>query len=88
MGIEEYELRPDALVVLRVAAHSPASRANLEAGDAIVAVGERAISDLTQAEAASALSMAAQRQSQLTVRNANGDERTVDLDRHFVWQTM
>lgn len=88
VGIEEYELRPDALLVLRVAAYSPASRANVEAGDAIVAIGERTISDMTQAEAASALSMAAQRQTQLIVRGANGTERAVDLDRHFVWQTM
>lgn len=88
VGIAQYELRPDALIVLEVAAHSPASRADLEPGDAIVALGDRRVSAMTRAEAASALSMASQRGTALTVRDASGEERTVDLDRNFVWQTM
>jgi len=88
VGIEQYEVRPDALVVLRVASHSPASRANLAPGDAILAIGDRRVSAMSEAEAASALSMASQRETPLTVRGPNGQERTVDLDRDFVWQTM
>jgi hypothetical protein len=88
VGIEQYEVRPDALVVMRVATHSPASRARLVPGDAILAIGDRQVSAMTDAEAASALSMASQRQSALTVRGANGREREVQLDRDFLWQTM
>lgn len=87
-GIAEYEVRPDALVVSRVLPYSPAQRAGLEPGDAIVAIGERRVSAMNDAEAASALSMASNRQSALTVRGANGRERTVELDRNFVWLTM
>lgn len=88
VGIEQYEVRPDALVVLRVATHSPASRAALAPGDAIVAIGERRVAAMTDAEAASALSMASQRQTPLVVRGADGREREVALDRDFLWQTM
>lgn len=87
-GIAEYEVRPDALVVQRVLPYSPAQRAGLEPGDAIVAIGDRRVSAMNEAQAASALSMAPHRQTQLTVRGANGRERTVDLDRDFVWLTM
>lgn len=87
-GIAEYEVRPDALVVLRVLSYSPAQRAGLQPGDAVVAIGETRVSAMNDAQAASALSMASHRQSQLTVRNAAGRERTVQLDRDFVWLTM
>ncbi|MCZ7686619.1 MAG: PDZ domain-containing protein [Sandaracinaceae bacterium] len=87
-GIAEYEVRPDALVVLRVLSYSPAQRAGLQPGDAVVAIGETRVSAMNAAQAASALSMASHRQSQLTVRNAAGRERTVQLDRDFVWLTM
>jgi hypothetical protein len=88
VGIEEYEVRPDALVVARVLAQSPAGRAGIEAGDAIVAIGEQRVSALNDAQAASALSMAANRHTSLTVRNAAGRESQVDLDRGYVWLTM
>lgn len=88
VGIEEYELRPDELRILRVAAYSPASRANLAPGDAIVAIGERRVSAMSDVQAASALSMASQRGEFLTVRGPDGRERTVELDRDFVWQSM
>ncbi|HEY8428777.1 MAG TPA: PDZ domain-containing protein [Sandaracinaceae bacterium] len=87
-GIEEYEMRPDALVVIRVLAYSPAQRAGLESGDAIVAIDDRRIADMESSQAASALSMASHRRSRLTVRGADGRERTVQLDRDFVWLTM
>lgn len=87
-GIEEYEMRPDALVVIRVIAYSPAQRAGIEPGDSIVAIGDRRISQMSGAEAASALSMASHRRSELTIRGADGRERSVQLDRDFVWLTM
>jgi membrane-associated protease RseP (regulator of RpoE activity) len=87
-GIAEYEVRPDALVVLRVLAYSPAARAGLVVGDAIVGIGERRVSAMSDGEAASALSMSAHRDTRLIVRGADGRERTVELDRGFVWLTM
>lgn len=88
VGIEEYELRPDALVVMRVMPHSPAARAGLEPGDRIVRIGERSVSSMNGAEAASELSMAVSRHHTLGVIGADGRERSVDLDRGFVWVCM
>lgn len=88
VGIEEYEVRPGELVVQRVLPFSPAGRAGIEAGDRIVGIGDQRVADLNEAQAASALSMAANRQSQLTVKDADGRERQVDLDRGYVWLAM
>lgn len=88
VGIEEYEVRPGELMVERVLPYSPAARAGIERGDAIVGIGEQRVSAMNDAQAASALSMAGNRHSTLTVRNAAGRERQVDLDRGFVWLTM
>ncbi len=88
VGLAEYELQPGALVVVRVLAYSPAARAGLSPGDAIVAIGDRRVSTMSDGEAASALSMASQRDTQVTVRGSDGRERTVELDRGFVWLTM
>lgn len=88
LGIEEYELRGDNLFVLRVIEHSPAGRAGIAAGDAIVAIGDRTVEDLGEAGAASALSMAADRQASLRVRKSDGGEEVVEVDRGYVWLTM
>lgn len=88
LGIDEYEVRPDSLSVIRVLPYSPAARANIEAGDRIVAVGDQRVSALSDAQAASALSMSITRHDQLTVVRGTGDERVIDLDRGFVWLTM
>ncbi|MCA9604559.1 MAG: PDZ domain-containing protein [Myxococcales bacterium] len=88
VGIEEYEVRPDELVVVRVQPSSPASRADLVPGDRIVAVGDQRISALNDAQAASALSMAQTRRRTLTVIGADQRERQVELDQGFVWLTM
>jgi hypothetical protein len=87
VGIDEYELRPDMLVVLRVLPHSPAARAGLEAGDQIIRIGDRAVSSMSASEAASELSMSVSRHHELGVRR-NGAERAVELDRGFVWVCM
>ncbi len=88
VGIADYELRPDALVIGQVLPYSPADRAELHPGDAIVAIGDRRVSSMNAAQAASALSMAAHRETALTVRDARGEERQVELDRGFVWLVM
>lgn len=88
VGLSEYEVQPDALVVLAVVPHSPAERAGIEPGEAIVAIGERRVSEMNPAEASSALSMASQRSTQITLRSVSGRERAVELDRGFVWLTM
>lgn len=88
VGIGQYELRPDQLYVVEVLPHSPAARAGIEPGDAIVAIGERRVADMSDGEAATALSMAVSRNQPLTVRRGEGAEREVELDRGFVWLTM
>jgi hypothetical protein len=88
VGISSYEIRPGALHVLEVMQYSPAERAGIEAGDQIVRIGDRAVSEMNGQQAASALSMCAHRDTALTVRSSAGQERTVDLDRGFVWLTQ
>ncbi|MDX2089611.1 MAG: PDZ domain-containing protein [Kofleriaceae bacterium] len=88
VGISLYELRGDALVVVEVETHSPAGRAGLAPGDAIVAIGGETVSDLGPQGAPGALSMAAQRQQRLRVRGSNGQMREVDLDRGYTWLSM
>ncbi len=88
LGVEEYVVKPDELEVVRVMAFSPAGRAGLEPGDRIIAVGDQRIADLSDAQAASALSMAVTRHSSLTVRRGEGPERVVDIDDGYVWLTM
>lgn len=88
VGIDEYEVRPDALVVVRVLPFSPAGRAGIEPGMRIVGIGEQRVSDLSAVQAASALSMAASRQEGLTVAGPDGMERYIELDRGYVWLTM
>lgn len=88
VGIEEYEVRPDELVVVRVTPSSPASRAGLVPGDRIVAIGDQRVSALNDAQAASALSMSVTRHRPLTVIGPSGQERQVELDHGYVWLTM
>ncbi|MGF1468368.1 MAG: PDZ domain-containing protein [Sandaracinaceae bacterium] len=87
VGIREYEVHDDALVVVSLLPHSPAARAGIEPGDAIVTIGERRVELLNESQGASALSLAQTRGEPLTVRRG-GDERVVDLDRGYVWLTM
>ncbi len=88
VGIEEYELRPDALVLVRILPSSPAARSGLRAGESIVAFDGRAVSAMSGAEATTALSMAARRSTRLHVRAVDGAERTTELDGELVWLTM
>lgn len=88
LGIDQYELRGDTLRILRVIEHSPAGRAGITRGDDIIAIGDQTVEDLEEAGAASALSMAADRQQSLRVRKPDGQEEVIELDRGYVWLTM
>jgi hypothetical protein len=83
-----YEQRSDALVVLGVEEFSPAARAGIAVGDRVVAIGDARVDSLTDARAASDLSLAVDRGSPLTVADKQGKERPVNLDRGFLWLTM
>jgi hypothetical protein len=83
-----YEQHSDALVVLEVEPFSPAARAGINKGDKVVAIGNARVKELTDARAASDLSLAVDKGSSLTVADQQGKERVVNLDRGFLWQTM
>ncbi|MFK7990468.1 MAG: PDZ domain-containing protein [Sandaracinaceae bacterium] len=87
LGIAQYEVRPDRLVVVEVLPYSPAARAGIEPGDEITAIGEQQVGALSDGQAASALSMSVNRRHSLTYER-NGREETVTLDRGYVWLSM
>ena len=83
------ELRGDYLEVLSVEAFSPASRAGIRTGERILAIGDRRISDLSDGDKRSELSMASERKQKLLVADTEGHgEREVTLDGGFVWLVM
>lgn len=88
IGIRLYEVRGDALVVIEVETHSPAGRAGIQAGEAIVGIGGQSVSALGSQRAPGALSMASERRERLRVRNARGETREVELDAGHTWLTM
>jgi hypothetical protein len=88
VGIELYEVRPSALIVLEVIEHSPAGRAGIQPGDQIVAIGASQIADIDDAKAASELSLAADRRNRLTIVKPSGAREQVELDGGLVWLTM
>lgn len=84
LGVARYEVRPDRLVLLELHTYSPIYRAGLRPGDEVVGVGDRRVADMSDGEAASALSMASSRRETLTyVRR--GREESVEVDRGYVW---
>jgi hypothetical protein len=84
----EFEQHSDALLVLRVEPFSPAARAGIKVGEQIAAIGPTHVEALGPARAASDLSLASDRGSQLTVIDAHGKVREVALDRDFLWLVM
>lgn len=84
-GIPSYEVRRKELRVLEVFEHSPAGRAGIVPGDAIVAIGGEAIEDLGEARAAGALSRACSEATRLSVKRRDGRTEDLVLDRDFVW---
>lgn len=67
-----YELRQGAARVTRLYAHSPASRAGLRKGDAIVAIGPTDVAVMTADEVRSAINAPPPDGLVLTVRHADG----------------
>lgn len=85
IGIRTFEIRGDGFLVVEMEAHSPAGRAGIVVGDAIIAIGGRAISSIPQNDAVTALSLAADRGEPLRLRGANGSERVVTMDHGYTW---
>lgn len=88
IGIRSFELRGSSLGVVEVEPHSPAGRAGIVPGDAILAIGSRTVASIAENEAVTALSLAADRGEPLRIRSANGSERVVELDRGFTWLVL
>lgn len=87
VGISQYEVRPSALLILAVTESSPAARAGLAGGDRITAIGGKPIKSMTRPQAESALALALQNQSELSV--LRGDAlRKVKLDAGYVWPAL
>jgi len=83
-GVDDYEIRPGALYIVSVVPNSPASRAGLERGDKVIAIGGKTVKALGKEGAASALALAAQNEAELTVQRGKA-VRKVKLDKGFVW---
>jgi hypothetical protein len=86
-GIAQYELRKHAVLVLKVVPHSPAARAGVSAGDRITAINGKLIDELGEGGATSALALAGQNGSELTLEN-DGQYRQVKLDEGYVWLSL
>jgi hypothetical protein len=82
------ELRPDGLKVLTVEPFSPAGRAGLKQGERIVGIGPERVAHMSDDQAASARSLASDRGREITVADVTGVERTVTLDKGFVWLVL
>ncbi len=87
VGITLFEARGSSLRVVEIEQFSPAGRAGIVVGDDIVKIGDKAVSELNDAQAASALSLALDRESPIVVEH-EGQRRTVTMDRDFVWLSM
>lgn len=83
------ELRSSALKVISVEPYSPASRAGVKPGQLIVGIGTERVANMTDDEAASALSLAAERKEKLVVTEEDAPlERDVELDEGFLWLVL
>jgi len=88
LGLALYEVRSDKLLVVDVTPRSPASRAGLVSGDAIVAIGEDSIESLGSSLAASALARAGTRRGATLVVLRDGTRQILRLDGGFVWPAI
>lgn len=83
------ELHSDHLQVLSVEPFSPAARAGIKKGERILAIGNQRISELSDGDKRSELSMASERKHKLAVADGEGkNEREVALDGGYVWLVL
>jgi hypothetical protein len=87
LGIQ-FEQHSDAMLVLAVEPFSPAARAGVLVGERVVAIGPARVDTLPAARAVSELSLSPTRGAMLTVADAKGKEREVELDHGYLWLTM
>jgi hypothetical protein len=87
LGVE-YEQHSDALKVLKVEPFSPAARAGIKVGDSVVAIGDARVESLTAAKAASELSLSADRGQSMKIKDEQGKERDITVDRGYLWLVM
>lgn len=82
----EVEVRSDALVVLQVMPHSPASRSGIQVGDRIVGFGPERVANLGDDEAFGRLALAVDRGTQIQVRSkGQHEERSITFDKAPLW---
>ena len=74
-----YELRVGEVYVTRLYAQSPASRAGMRVGDQILQIGDRPVSQMTDAEVQSTLNVPRIEGIPLRVRHADGAELSTAL---------
>lgn len=82
------EIHPDALLIAGVTPRSPASRAKLKEGERILVIGGATVTELTDNDAFSRLSLALDKKTTLVVAGTNGTQRTVTLDGAPLWKTL
>lgn len=83
-GIGEYELRPSGALVRTIVPNSPASRAGLAPDDRIVAVDGKKLAGLSEQAADSALALASQNKSELSIER-DKTKKKIKLDDGYVW---
>ena len=82
-----FEVHGDHLLVLGVEPFSPAARAGVKTGDRITSIGGTTVDSLGGDKAATQLSLAADRGTELTLVTGKST-RTAALDRGFLWLSM
>ena len=83
------ELHGDYIQVLSVEPFSPSARAGIHKGERITAIGSQRVSELSDGDKRSELSMASDRKQKLAVADAEGmNEREVTLDGGYVWLVL
>lgn len=84
----DVEIHPGELRVRAVSPHSPAERAGIKPGDRIVEIGPLSVSHMSDQDALSNLSLAADRHKKLVMLDDKGARREVELDDKPLWVAL